>query len=198
MVIVAMSTEIQCVSSYNIILACTMLIPDPNTDLDRLFYGPPTAVTQQDLRDVLPLGGFYLPKNKPPVDWNKTTPISSRNDLNAALRPINSGRSYAYAAGAIYLSDSDPTFVFESTPNTAISAQAILDQTLLNTTIAASASELTPSYVPNDFQQGILAVFVALGFAIYPGFFALYPTAERLQNVRAMQYSNGAHRQLSI
>ena len=32
---------------------------------------------------------------------------------------------------------------------------------------------------------------MVVGFAIYPGFFSLYPTAERLQNVRAMQYSNG-------
>jgi hypothetical protein len=165
------------------------------TDLDRLFYGPPNAVTQQDLRNILPTGGFYLPKNYPVVPWNKTTSVSSFSELNSALNPIVSGRSYSYAAGGVFLAASSPTFVFEwSTVNTAISAQSVLDQVLLNTTIAVSSSQLSTPYIPNDFLQGIIAVFTVLGFAIYPGFFSLYPTAERLQNVRAMQYSNGEHR----
>lgn len=42
-----------------------------------------------------------------------------------------------------------------------------------------------------DIRQGLVAVVTVLGFAIYPGLFALYPTAERLRNVRAMHYSNG-------
>lgn len=163
-------------------------------DFDRLFYGPPSAVTQQDLRALLPTGGFYLPNNYPVVPWNKTTSVSNLDELDSAIQPIVSGHGYTYAAGGILLTNSDPTFVFEwSTVNTAISAQSVMDQVLLNTTIAVSTSQLSTPYIPNDFIQGIIAVFTVLGFAIYPGFFSLYPTAERLQNVRAMQYSNGKY-----
>jgi hypothetical protein len=164
-------------------------------DLDKFIYGPPDAITQEELRALLPTGGFYLSKNSPPTTWNKTVTVNSVNDMALAVKPITTGHGYLYAAGGIFVDDSAPTFVFESTdwntPSTAISAQSVLNQVLLNTTIAASSGELQTPYVPNDFQQGIIAVFMVLGFAIYPGFFSLYPTAERLRNVRAMQYSNG-------
>ena len=36
-----------------------------------------------------------------------------------------------------------------------------------------------------------LSKYFCLSQAVYPAFFALYPTFERLSNVRALQYSNG-------
>lgn len=36
-----------------------------------------------------------------------------------------------------------------------------------------------------------LSRYAGLGFALFPGFFALYPTLERIRNVRALHYSNG-------
>lgn len=37
----------------------------------------------------------------------------------------------------------------------------------------------------------MFVVYYALVLCLWPGFYALYPTVERLRNVRALQYSNG-------
>jgi hypothetical protein len=45
---------------------------------------------------------------------------------------------------------------------------------------------------PPNTQDSLQFVFYfGLVMAAYPAFFALYPTAERIRGVRALQYSNG-------
>ncbi|KAF2494982.1 P-loop containing nucleoside triphosphate hydrolase protein [Lophium mytilinum] len=42
-----------------------------------------------------------------------------------------------------------------------------------------------------DFRALTFIIYFGLIMAAYPAFFALYPTTERIRNVRSMQYSNG-------
>jgi hypothetical protein len=166
-----------------------------NIQFDKLFYGPPSTVSIPELQAVLPVGSWYGGRGDPVTNFNKSVSVTSPDNLHSKIESIVESNNYLYAIGGIYVDDSAPIFAFQSnewnTPGNALSAQSTLNQVLMNTTIAVSSSELQTPYVPNDFLQGVIAVFVVLGFAVYPGFFSLYPTSERVQNVRAMQYSNG-------
>ena len=62
---------------------------------------------------------------------------------------------------------------------------------LMNTPIGFSYNVFASAWKPGDFYEGLVAVFTLLGFSVYPGLFALYPTQERTRKVRAMHYSNG-------
>lgn len=62
---------------------------------------------------------------------------------------------------------------------------------IANQTIGFSAATFSESFSPANGPTTLVAVFVTLGFAIWPAFFALYPTGERVSKVRAMHYSNG-------
>lgn len=64
-------------------------------------------------------------------------------------------------------------------------------QLITNTTFGVNLKSFSTSFEPSAASQALVSIFIALGFTLYPGLFALYPTAERLRNVRVMQYSNG-------
>ncbi|KAH6642349.1 hypothetical protein C7974DRAFT_99830 [Boeremia exigua] len=59
--------------------------------------------------------------------------------------------------------------------------------------ISSSYYEFATTNIPVliDFNALIFIVYYGLIMACYPVFFALYPTNERISNVRSMQYSNG-------
>lgn len=87
--------------------------------------------------------------------------------------------TFAWRAGDSF-STASPTFV-----------QAVANMVAMNQTIDFSYSSFATSFSPQNDAISLVAVFTTLGFAIYPALFALYPTGERLRNVRAMHYSNG-------
>ncbi|KAF1926840.1 P-loop containing nucleoside triphosphate hydrolase protein [Didymella exigua CBS 183.55] len=59
--------------------------------------------------------------------------------------------------------------------------------------ISSSYYEFASTRIPvtYDMKALIFIVYYGLVMACYPVFFALYPTNERISNVRSMQYSNG-------
>ncbi|KAL8640229.1 MAG: hypothetical protein Q9228_002821, partial [Teloschistes exilis] len=103
--------------------------------------------------------------------------------------------------GGFWLGDessSKPTFAWKADPYdfaTSLRVQNILNNLLLSngTTIAASFSEFDIAHQPvtYDFLALIFVVYYCLILCLYPGFYALYPTVERLRGVRALQFSNG-------
>ena len=103
--------------------------------------------------------------------------------------------SYGYGSGGFFLGDPNSTFSWSFDPygigETAVFTQATIDMALMNTPIDLTYGVFTTAWKPGDFYEGLVAVFTLLGFSVYPGFFALYPTAERTRKVRAMHYSNG-------
>jgi len=94
--------------------------------------------------------------------------------------------------GGFFLSD-PPVFAYKGNGGieSAIFTQNAMDMLLTNMSITTQYSFFNVPWAPNTGKTLQLTVYFGLAMACYPAFFALYPTVERLRNVRALQYSNG-------
>lgn len=98
--------------------------------------------------------------------------------------------------GGFFLGDSTsdtPTMAYVGNWQvaTALLTQNLLNNVLSNTTIAAQYNGFAlplPARAADTLQ---LILYFGLAMSAFPGFFALYPTTERLRNVRSLHYSNG-------
>ncbi len=100
--------------------------------------------------------------------------------------------------GGIYLGDGDvaPQFAWLAAPSSlhnGIVMQNMLNNILSNVSIFTSYAgfDNPPSPELYDFPALLFCMYMGLVLACYPAIFALYPTGERLHNVRALHYSNG-------
>lgn len=66
-----------------------------------------------------------------------------------------------------------------------------LDNIISNITITAQYQQFAVPFSPNMGDTLQLILYFGLAMCVYPALFALYPTQERLRNVRALHYSNG-------
>lgn len=84
-------------------------------------------------------------------------------------------------------------FAYEADRSIAASVvtQNLLDRFLLNQVIEVGYQAFQGPWSPNAGDTLQLVLYFGLAMCAYPGFFALYPTVERLRNVRALHYSNG-------
>lgn len=147
-----------------------------------------SQITVARLQSLIPNGTFYSAGPDQYTDWSMTQTVDSYDEFEKDLATPDT-----YNDGGFFISQSNATFAY-LTPNgvdTALIVQGVLHMALMNTSIAFSQQSFSAPFSPLYSTEALIAVFTALGFAIYPGLFALYPTAERLRNVRAMQYSNG-------
>ncbi|KAK0610321.1 Retinal-specific ATP-binding cassette transporter [Lasiodiplodia hormozganensis] len=69
--------------------------------------------------------------------------------------------------------------------------QNILDTLLANTSIVTSFQSFAVPYSPGAGDTLQLILYFGLAMCAFTGFFALYPTMERIRKVRALHYSNG-------
>jgi hypothetical protein len=149
--------------------------------------GPPSALTSDELRQLVPCGDFYSPDCG---DSNTQGPVAT--SLDSFNEQINAGASGSIIGGIYIDSPGPPILAWRGTqypPN--IWALSYLDMALTSTRVAVSFDNFATGYAPRDFFQSLVGVFTCLGFILFPGLFALYPTRERLQKVREMHYSNG-------
>jgi hypothetical protein len=173
----------------------------PSNIIYGVTVGPPSVV--DTLERLVPSSGFcyassyggtycessgssYAPM------WNQTTTVSSLQELNASIVP--QAGSYSQSQAGFFISGASPPVLAYSASYgyfNSINGLAALDMALTDTSVAVSYTSFGGRYVPRDFYQSLVAVFTTIGFCLFPGLFALYPTRERLQKVRAMQYSNG-------
>ena len=100
--------------------------------------------------------------------------------------------------GAFWLGDasSSPQFAWKAEITDiggTVMVQNLIDNLLTNVSISTSYSnfDIPPSPRPYSFGVLLFVMYFSLVFCLYPGFFAIYPTIERLRNVRALHYSNG-------
>jgi hypothetical protein len=160
--------------------------------------GPPEIVSE--LESLVPTvgfcypayrGGAYCENSDYGVFWNETTTVTSAQELYASVTP--GSEAYSYSGGFFIPDDGPPVLAYTVgySFSTAVSTLAALDMALSDTSLAVSYVSFGGRYTPKDFYQSLVAVFTTIGFCLFPGLFALYPTRERLQKVRAMQYSNG-------
>lgn len=150
--------------------------------------GPPSQVTSDTLLPLIPCADFYSSEC---YDYQPSSPAPEATSLDDFNQQIN--MSTTTLDGGFYLDTSGPpVLAWQASrypPN--LFALALMDMALTNTTVAVSYESFNSGYAPRDFYQSLVAVFTCLGFVLFPGLFALYPTRERLQKVREMQYSNG-------
>jgi ATP-binding cassette subfamily A (ABC1) protein 3 len=66
-----------------------------------------------------------------------------------------------------------------------------LDNVLTNIPITTQYQQFAVPFAPNMGKTLQLILYFGLAMSVYPALFALYPTQERLRNVRALHYSNG-------
>jgi ATP-binding cassette subfamily A (ABC1) protein 3 len=66
-----------------------------------------------------------------------------------------------------------------------------LDNVLTDTPISTQYQQFAVPFAPNMGDTLQLILYFGLAMSVYPALFALYPTQERLRNVRALHYSNG-------
>jgi ATP-binding cassette subfamily A (ABC1) protein 3 len=66
-----------------------------------------------------------------------------------------------------------------------------LDNVLTDVPITTQYQEFAVPFAPNMGDTLQLILYFGLAMSVYPALFALYPTQERLRNVRALHYSNG-------
>ena len=73
----------------------------------------------------------------------------------------------------------------------AILTQNILDSSLLGSPIVTTYQAFQRPFAPSAGKTLQFILYFGLAMCAYPGFFALYPTSERVAKVRALHYSNG-------
>lgn len=66
-----------------------------------------------------------------------------------------------------------------------------LDNILSNIPISTQYQQFAVPFAPNMGDTLQLTLYFGLAMCVFPALFALYPTQERLRNVRALHYSNG-------
>jgi ATP-binding cassette subfamily A (ABC1) protein 3 len=126
---------------------------------------------------------------------------NSLNDFNA----FTTQQQKNITPGGLWLGDESSPATFNYRADIAVGGgdtgiigvyNSILVQNVLN--VLLSNTSISTTYAVFDFpwpattSDNIQFVFYfGLVMAVYPAFFSLYPTRERLKNVRALQYSNG-------
>ena len=97
--------------------------------------------------------------------------------------------------GGFFLGDetSPPTFAYKANEGlySAVITQNAFDTLLTNVSISCQYQEFDIPWVSGVGNTLQLIVYLGLAMACYPALFSLYPTLERLRNVRQLHYSNG-------
>ncbi|KAF1955737.1 putative ABC transporter [Byssothecium circinans] len=98
--------------------------------------------------------------------------------------------------GGFFLSEK-PVFSFYSNLGflglySSIFMQNAMDVLLTNTTITTNFKSFNIPWPQDATNQIQFTLYFGLIMACYPAFFTLYPTRERLLNIRALQFGNGA------
>ncbi|EEH42644.2 uncharacterized protein PADG_07464 [Paracoccidioides brasiliensis Pb18] len=104
-------------------------------------------------------------------------------------------RFHKVMPGGFFLGDGSSPLIFAWRGNGdisfATSVQNTMDTILTNITIGNQYQALSIPWAADSGKSLQLITYFGLALAVYPAFFALYPTIERLKNVRGLHYSNG-------
>lgn len=123
---------------------------------------------------------------------------SSVHTVDGTLADFNAYIAQNYAnvtPGGIFLGDasSPPTFAYKGNGDISLATitQNAFDTLLTNVSISSQFQAFDTPWVASAGKTLQLIVYFGLAMAAYPAFFSLYPTLERLRNVRQLHYSNG-------
>jgi len=172
---------------------------DINSLLTQVDYdivvGPTSKLTPESLTRIeatLPGGNSTGRSN----GQGLSTLASSVHTLDGTLDDFNNYISQNYAnvtPGGFYIGDGVSTFAYKGNADLypATITQNLLDTLALNISISSQYQAFDTPWTPGVGNTLQLVVYFGLAMSAYPAFFALYPTLERLRNVRQLHYSNG-------
>ncbi|KAI4748370.1 putative ABC transporter [Aureobasidium sp. EXF-12298] len=121
---------------------------------------------------------------------NAIAPVASVDAFNEYVR---SNYSRVFPGGYFDAQDGTPLFAWRGNYELdyAILTQNVLDSSLLGSPIITSYQAFQVPWAPSAGKTLQFILYFGLAMSAYPGFFALYPTNERVAKVRALHYSNG-------
>lgn len=161
----------------------------------QLVIGPSDQISDSTLErlvETLYGGGIGRPGPRNMTDViNATRVVDTLDEFNDYIDT----RFANVTPGGFFLGEgfSPATFAWRGNGDIAWATimQNALDNLLTNVSISCQYQAFDAPWVPGIGNALQLITYFGLAMAVYPAFFALYPTIERLRNVRALHYSNG-------
>ena len=156
-----------------------------------LVVGPSSKISLQDLSlfgSTLPGGGSEAGSSFNLSSIHRVDTLDEFNQyINQNFANVTPGGFFLGENG------SPPTFAYQGDGDLSLATvtQNALDTLLTNISISCQYQAFDEPWTPNQGKTLNLIVYFGLAMACYPAFFALYPTLERLRQVRALHYSNG-------
>ncbi|KAG8529047.1 uncharacterized protein KY384_005681 [Bacidia gigantensis] len=158
--------------------------------------GPPSPGYSQSLsriNDLYP--SVYTRRGQPdPTIFQNLYNVSSLQDFNARVAEQRQNLD----GGGFWLGDATSAPViawnaYSASLFKSVVTQNVMNNLLSNIGIVTTYSDFVLPLEPDTyaFSALLFSIYFCLVFAIYPAFYALYPTVERLRQARALQYSNG-------
>lgn len=122
-----------------------------------------------------------------------TTSLHIVDTLSAFENYISDNYRTVTPGGFFLDPNSTPVFSYHGNWDVsyAVATQNMLNNFLTGIPISVYYSPFAVPFAPNAGDTLQLILYFGLAMSAYPGFFALYPTIERLRKVRALHYSNG-------
>ena len=170
----------------------------------QLVVGPSSKLSAADIARI----GATLPGrgSGSGAGANRSSLYTSIHVIDGTLDDFNKYINNNFAnvtPGGFFLGDgqSPPTFAYKANGGISLATitQNALDTLLTNVSISSQYQAFDVPWVSGAGKTLQLIVYLGLALSVYPALFALYPTLERLRNVRQLHYSNGkTHRLLRL
>lgn len=142
-----------------------------------IVYGPPGSVSEAALAAFLP-----------GLDASMLHVVDTLAEFEAYI-----STNYANVTPGGFFLGNTPTFAYIGNydVSSSVLVQNVVDSVLSGTPITTAYQAFASPWAPSAGKTLQLILYFGLAMSAYPGFFALYVTAERRRNVRALHYSNG-------
>lgn len=166
------------------------------TDVSDIVIGPSSKLSDQAL-DIIGATLFPLKQNNDNLSPSQQLRNAS-HIIDGSIDDFNDYIKQNYrnvTPGGFYLGDdnSPPTFAYQANADIKLAAfiQNALDTLLTNVSISTTYSGFAIPFPGSAGKTLQLVTYFGLASSVYPAFFALYPTLERLRSIRQLHYSNG-------
>ncbi|KAJ4301221.1 hypothetical protein N0V90_003312 [Kalmusia sp. IMI 367209] len=152
-----------------------------NVDTDRSLLipvGPPDRVNARVLANITG------------VDQSSFQSVNTLDEFNNFINT----RFHNVTPGGFFLQDNEPpvmSYMGNGGVLPGLVVLGTLDTILTRIPISTQYQQFAVPFAPGMGKTLQLILYFGLAMSVYPAFFALYPTMERLRKVRALHYSNG-------
>ncbi|RMZ89888.1 hypothetical protein DV736_g2866, partial [Chaetothyriales sp. CBS 134916] len=157
-----------------------------------LVAGPRSRLSEAALESYVSSLGFGSGTGSNATQLNQSLHLV--DTLDEFSQYIN-GHFHNVTPGGVFLGDgsSPVTFAWKGNADMSLASitQNALDNLLSGIPISSQYQAFDIPWAASTGHALQLITYFGLAMAVYPSFFALYPTVERIRNVRGLHYSNG-------